>query len=101
VSSSWYRVTLSDEDVIARRHMELQQAFETIFLAHRWPSDAAMFSGIDTLTHDFYFSPSAVRMAKDILKHYSATPCPPPAPSDIVLLVGTPDWKPSIFPTEP
>jgi len=99
--TSWQRIILSDEDVIARKHMELQQAFETIFLAHRWPSDAAMFSGVDTLTHDFYFSPAAVRIAKDLLKFYSASSCPPPSPADLVVLIGTPGWKDAIFPPEP
>ncbi len=71
VVSAWYRVTLSDEEVIARKHMELQQGFETVFLANRWPNDAAMFSSVDTLAHHFYFSPAAVRMAKGLLKHSS------------------------------
>ena len=100
IVTSWQRIILSDEDVIARKHMELQQAFETIFIAHRWPSDAAMFSGVDTLSHDFYFSPAAVRMAKDLLKFYSAAACPPPSPADLVLLIGTPGWKDAIFPPE-
>lgn len=99
--SSWYRIVLSDEDVIARKHMELQQAFETVFLANRWPSDAAMFSGVDTLTHDFYFSPAAARIAKDLLKFYGASTCPGPSPADIVLLIGTPSWRDAIFPPEP
>lgn len=91
---------MSDQDVIARRHMELQQAFENVFLAHRWPNDAAMFSSVDTLAHHFYFSPAASRMARDLLKHYGATDCPAPAAADLVLLVGTPEWRESIFPAE-
>jgi len=31
--TAWYRVALSNSDVVARRHMELQTAFETLFLA--------------------------------------------------------------------
>jgi hypothetical protein len=80
--------------------MELQQAFETIFLGHRWPSDAAMFSSVDTLSHHFYFSPAAARMAKDLLKHYAAVQCTPPSASDLVLLVGTPSWKEALFPAD-
>jgi len=98
--SSWYRIVLSDEDVIARKHMELQQAFETVFLAYRWPSDAAMFSGVDTLTHDFYFSPAAAGMAKDLLKFHGASTCSAPSPADLVLLIGSPAWRDAIFPPE-
>jgi len=100
VVSAWYRVTLSDEEVIARKHMELQQGFETVFLANRWPNDAAMFSSVDTLAHHFYFSPAAVRMAKGLLKHYAAAECTPPSASDLVLLVGTPSWKQALFPAD-
>lgn len=80
--------------------MELQQAFENVFLAHRWPSDAAMFSSVDTLSHHFYFSPAAANMAQDVLRRYAAAECTPPSVSDLVLLVGTPGWKEALFPID-
>jgi len=98
--ASWYRVTLSDKDVVVRKHMELQKAFENAFLARGWPKEAAMFANIDTLSHHFYFSPGAVRIAKDLIVHYAGTECPSPAMLDLVLLVGTPEWKAAIFPDE-
>jgi len=98
--TSWYRVTLSDKDVVVRKHMELQLAFETAFLASGWPKEAAMFSNVDTLSHHFYFSPGAVRIANDVIVHYEGAECAPPAMSDLVLLVGTPEWKSAIFPDE-
>ena len=98
--ASWYRVTLSDKDVVVRKHMELQKAFENSFLAHGWPKEAAMFANVDTLSHHFYFSPGAVQIAEDLIVHYAGTECPSPAMSDLVLLVGTPEWKAAIFPNE-
>ena len=98
--ASWYRVTLSDKDVVVRKHMELQKAFENVFLAHGWPKDAAMFSNVDTLSHHFYFSPGAVEIAKNLIVHYSGTECAAPAMSDLVMLVGTLEWKQAIFPDE-
>lgn len=98
--TSWYRVTLSDKDVVVRKHMELQKAFENSFLANGWPKEAAMFANVDTLSHHFYFSPGAVQIAKDLIVRYAGTECPPPAMPDLVLLVGTPEWKAAIFPDE-
>jgi hypothetical protein len=98
--TAWYRVTLSNSDVVARRHMDLQKAFETSFLAHQWPSEAAMFASVDTLAHHFYFSPGAVAIASDLITHYAGSECERPEPSDLVLLVGNPGWKDAIFPAE-
>ncbi len=98
--TSWYRVTLSDNDVVVRKHMELQQAFETVFLANGWPKEAAMFANIDTLSHHFYFSPGAVRIAKELITAYSGTECSPPSVLDLAMLVGTPGWREAIFPDD-
>jgi hypothetical protein len=95
--TGWYRVTLSNSDVVARRHMELQKAFERLFLAHQWPSQAAMFASVDTLAHHFYFSPGAVGIARDLIARYAGTECVRPEASDLVLLVGNPGWKEAIF----
>jgi hypothetical protein len=97
---SWYRVTLSNSDVVARRHMDLQKEFETLFLAHQWPTQAAMFASVDTLAHHFYFSPAAVTFSGDLIAHYGGTECAQPEVTDLVLLVGNPGWKEAIFPGE-
>jgi len=96
----WYRVTLSNSDVVARRHMELQTAFETLFLANQWPKQAAMFANVDSLAHHFYFSPGAVEIASDLIARYSGTECAKPEVSDLVLLVGNPGWRDAIFPVD-
>jgi hypothetical protein len=96
----WYRVTLSNSDVVARKHMELQKAFETLFLANQWPRQAAMFANVDTLAHHFYFSPGAVEIARELIARYAGTECAKPEVSDLVLLVGNPGWKEAIFPAE-
>jgi hypothetical protein len=98
--TGWHRVTLSNSDVVARRHMELQTAFETLFLAHQWPHRAAMFASVDSLAHHFYFSPGAVEIAGHLIGQYGGAACANPEPADLVLLVGNPDWKAAIFPGE-
>jgi hypothetical protein len=89
---------LSNADVVARRHMDLQKAFETHFLANQWPDRAAMFASVETLAHHFYFSPGAVEIAAALLADYNAADCSPPEVSDLVLLVGNSGWKETIFP---
>ena len=98
--TSWYRVTLSDNDVVVRKHIELQQAFENVFLANGWPKEAAMFSNVDSLAHHFYFSPGAVRIAKDLIVRCGGSECPAPVQSDLAMLVGAPGWKEAIFPED-
>ena len=98
--TAWYRVTLSNSDVVARRHMELQRAFETLFLANQWPKQAAMFANVDTLAHHFYFSPGAVEIARELIAGYAGTECAQPEVSDLVLLVGNPGWREVIFPVD-
>jgi hypothetical protein len=98
--TAWYRVTLSNSDVVARRHMELQKGFETLFLANRWPTQAAMFANVDSLAHHFYFSPGAVEIASDLIARYSGAECAKPEVSDLVLLVGNPGWREAIFPVD-
>jgi len=95
--TAWYRVTLSNSEVVARRHMELQKAFEKLFLANQWPKQAAMFANVDSLAHHFYFSPGAVEIASDLISRYSGTECAKPEVTDLVLLVGNPGWKEAIF----
>ena len=97
---AWQRVTLSNSDVVARRHMELQKEFETLFLAHQWPSQAAMFASVDTLAHHFYFSPGAVAFSGDLISRFGGVECAQPEVSNLVLLVGNPGWKDAIFPGE-
>src|SRR5258707_13042946 len=76
--TAWYRVTLSNSDVVARRHMELQKSFETLFLANQWPKQAAMFANVDSLAHQFYFSPGAVAIGSALFALFSGTECAKP-----------------------
>ena len=54
---TWYKVTLSDEDISAMRQFELQNAFAVILADHDAPKDAGMFEGKSIGSHDYYFSP--------------------------------------------
>jgi hypothetical protein len=40
---SWYKVTLSDADIIASKDIALENEFEALFVANHRPKNAAMF----------------------------------------------------------
>lgn len=81
---TWYRVTLSDEDISAMRQFELQNAFAVIFADHDAPKDAGMFEGKGLGSHDYYFSPGAVTIAILLINHYGGVQCSAPPRSSVV-----------------
>ena len=84
----WYKVTLTDEDITARRHMTLQDEFGALFMTNRGPKDAAMFGNLDSAEgHHFYFSPGAVRFSMSVLSRWDGRECPVPRSADLALLV--------------
>jgi len=96
---SWYKVTLSDADIAASRHAELQNTFEVIFMANGGPKGAAMFVDLDsTQGHDFYFPPSAAKIARVLIQSFAGIQCPPPSLSSVGLLVGNAAWRTTFFP---
>jgi hypothetical protein len=89
---TWKQVTLSNDDIVAYRHGELQDAFEAVFMAHSAPKDAAMFGRIpDHKVYDYYFSPGAVGVFRDVLETWKATDCARPDRDGTSLLVGHAD----------
>jgi hypothetical protein len=85
---AWYKVSLSHEDIAARKHMELQAAFMEVFKAHNVPRNAAMLQSQDSSIHDYYFSPSAASIFLLNIASYSGIECPASARADVKLLVG-------------
>lgn len=61
---TWISVTLSGRDIVAARHVELQNLFETLFIKAGGPSNAAMIEAGGT----FYFSPGAAAFCSAIIK---------------------------------
>jgi hypothetical protein len=90
---SWYKATLSQDEVARSKNSSLLSAFTKIFLSNRCPKDAAMLSNPDPpyFPAIFYFSPGAVTIAKDLIKSYSGVECDAPSRKGLTLLVGTSD----------
>jgi hypothetical protein len=81
-SMSWYKVTLPFKDCgIAGQGKQLQDAFAARLIVHGGrPRDAALFS---QTSHDYesvhyYFSPSAMQIARDLIEKSGGVPCPVP-----------------------
>jgi len=96
---SWYKVTLSDADIAASRHAELQNTFKVIFMANGRPKGAAMFVDLDSIQgHHFYFPPGAAKIARVIIQSFAGIQCPAPSLSSVGLLVGNAGWRTTFFP---
>ena len=66
-------MTLSDADIAASRHAELQNTFKVIFMANGRPKGAAMFVDLDSIQgHHFYFPPGAAKIARVIIQSFVA-----------------------------
>ena len=85
---AWYKVTLTDDDIRARKHLSLQDKFGALFLANKTPKDAAMFCNRAGIGNHFYFSPGAARIANSLIAQYGGVECPTPKAADLSLLVG-------------
>jgi len=80
--TDWYMVTRSD--------WVIQDEFLPVWMANGGPKDAALFTARNQRerTNTFYFSPSAARIAGELIARYGAVKCPRPEISELVLLVG-------------
>ena len=86
---TWYEITLTDEDVSAHRHMQLQKEFMARFLVCDPPKEAAMFDDRGVVKgHHFYFSPSAGEFCLSLIARWKGQPCDRPKLENIGLLVG-------------
>lgn len=91
---NWYTVSLNSADVSSQKHVEIQDAFEVLFMANQAPVDAAMFAASTpgNPNYDVYFSPSAAALATSLIKSYAGTPCSRPT-VPVSLLVGHADAR--------
>jgi hypothetical protein len=88
----WHKILLSRDRIMREDHIRLQSAFQEIFLAHRGPKDAGMFTNTRIeFPATYYLSPGAVRIAKQLAGRYSATECDAPKRSDLTILVARTD----------
>jgi hypothetical protein len=80
---NWYKVTLSHDDISARKHMALQNAFIEIFTANRGPGDAGMYQSLEFGVHEYLFPPGAARIALPLIVSYGGVPCPAPTRAEV------------------
>ncbi len=88
--SSWYKLTLGNDDQAFEPTLRIQQMFMSKFLMCPPGSGRALFSCYDKNTDDLslYFSPAA----QDIALRVYAEPCDPPLTIDCIgLLAGEGD----------
>ena len=84
---SWYKVTFTPREIVDGRAMQMQNAFETIFLATAGPRDAGLFSARNIMANEYFFSPGAARIAMSVIRTYSGAECPAPRRSEVGILV--------------
>lgn len=79
---------MSDKDVIARRHIALEQAFAELYFQSGSPKHAGMFTSTGVgPPHVFYFSPGAVRIATALIAAWSGVEIAAPGRSEVNILV--------------
>jgi hypothetical protein len=85
---SWKIVTLTNDEAGITRGNNLQDAFEELFIANGAPKDAAMY-GNKMLAdgNNFWFSPAAAEISKQLLESYNAQECEAPDVQKLVPIV--------------
>jgi hypothetical protein len=97
---SWYKVMLSDNDIIGGRGLELQDEFMSAFGMDRHSrKDALMLSSDKHYPGiEYVFSPGAVRIAREIIVRWGGKECPPlESPTGWTRLVGSYEALQAIF----
>jgi hypothetical protein len=78
---SWHRVIIQDNDVADLKARGLMSEYVMAYFAyvvqHGLPNDDGVYRDGGG-AHVYYFSPRASDIAADVLRAYSATPCPAP-----------------------
>ena len=97
MESSWYKVVLTDQDILEHKHMDLQREFMSLYMNFRAPKDTypAMFDSSNTVDgHHFYFSPAAAVFCGALIHRWGGKKCDRPLASDVgALLVGHPSAR--------
>ena len=97
----WYKVTLPAEETgTGGKAALLRKSFEVIFMAHKGPKDAALFSDHDArfYNHYYYFTPIAAEIAKTVVYQFRGIACPAPHLHDgMALLVGNSDARENLL----
>lgn len=86
---SWYRasfgVDLAATDAIA----SIREEFAAAFRAAGGPRTGALFQKVrEDGKIDLFFTPESAAFAADVIERSGATPCAPPPPAGLQLLIG-------------
>jgi hypothetical protein len=99
---SWHKVTFKSEDCgIAGKGQRLHDAFSALLVASGgFPKDAALFCQRSADSNDvsYYFSPSTMLIAKHLIEHYRASPCPAPVRGTVDLAMGDESARDTLWP---
>lgn len=93
METSWYQVTMTNDEIADGRHAQLFREFSDLFTLAGAPQTAALFSSRSPESTGVvvtYFSPGSMEFAQAIITAYAGKPCEPPPPN-ASLLVGHQD----------
>ena len=92
---SWQKIVLSAPSVSKAEHVQIQSAFENVFMGAGGSKDMALFSSnVGTGGEEFltlYFSPAAAPYVSSLSGNHTVTTCDCPDKENVSLLVGDSD----------
>ena len=89
---SWHKVGfVFSEAGVRAKAVKLQNEYSRIFAKHRCPKDALVFTDRkhNDQHYDYYFSPSAMRIAGPLVLSSGGVTCARPARNQVTLAVGS------------
>src|SRR5580700_327361 len=77
---SWHMVVLTTEETARNVHSHMFAEFQTEWIARGCPGGCTIYADglVEFGTEVFYFCPSAVEIAIDVVHKYAGTPCTGP-----------------------
>ena len=91
---SWFKVSLTNDQVKIGGLINLQEDFKELYLKNNAPEGMALFTGKpewdNQLIYPVYFSPVSLQFARILVSSYSGVPCEQPKKEDMELLAGRP-----------
>jgi hypothetical protein len=91
MSMNWYKVSFTEEDVVAGRVQQLASQMNAAVTALGDPqTDALLVDSVGRKggADEVFFSPDAAKLAPALIAEYEAVPCTAPRPNEVGLLVG-------------
>ena len=98
---SWYKVELSNDQVISGKIDEIQEIFDKAYQIIGSPKGFALFGGDNKNEEDrtkviekLYFSSDSIEYLKSVIEAHDGDKCEKPAKDEVGLLLGqNEDWE--------